>query len=608
MAGIKDLREIYEKKGAAEIDNHLNGNVTITEKIDAHRFSFEKNSDGTFLYFKKNDNRPLTIVDRIISDLYEKAISHIESLPNFIKNNIPENHRFGLAYFPSDKPLRIEYKNVHHNKLILTDVTLRGENNKVKRVYEDVNFVNRWAKSFNVGEMPVIFQGKLDESAKEIILNLIAGDTRNNAFFTQHINSIFGQTHTRNHIIEGIVIRSDNGLSQLKDPAFGIFETAYEQQESRDFYDLTLLQIESFIQNDFNMPQSFASASSDARYVELVNQVFNAYVENNLVDESLDPSFLQPKIIGSHGQLSRKFVRNSKTMNYLNRSKIYEELYKVFLSSFRKTKKAHGLLTESFTMNFNQIVENIQFLTTYNPIIEETEEEPEEIKNTEKEDTKSEIDYQKGVDITDTKESIDTFKVISSIQLAFDHKKKDVKPSKTDVVVFFGNFSPLNNDHLRHIEKFIDDEKKIILCHVNKDICGQSKSKFRLSDDLSVKMIERFQLNYSSSVLGCISIPFTSISQIFQKCREKDFEPDLLAVEEGNGPNYMAQLYLEDKVLGNRVGTKESFTIKEFKNAKAYNALRAFEDNNFKEFMDNTPRSMHDFWDNIMSEFKAWNV
>jgi hypothetical protein len=567
MPGIRDLRDIYEKKGAAEIVKHLSGNLTITEKIDAHRFSFEKNSDGSFSFFKKNDNRNLTIVDRTISDLYEKAISHIESLPNYVKNNIPENHRFGFAYFPSDKPLRIEYKKIHPSKLILTDVTQRAENGKVKRVYEDVTFINRWAKSFNVGEMPIIFHGKLEESTKDILINLFVGDARNNAFFTQHINSAFEKTYTQNHIIEGIVIKNEEGLVQIKDPAFGLFESAYEPQESRDFYDLTLLQIESFIQNDFKMPQSFSSASADARYIDLVNQAFNAYVESNRVDESLDPSFLQPKILGSHGQLSRKFIRNNKTISYLNRSKIYEELYKVFLSSFRKKRKAHGLLTESFAGSFNQIVENIQFLTTYNPIIED---ENEEIGDTENSKTP---DYTTGADIVDAKEVIDTFKVISSIQLAFNHKKKEVKPAKTEVVVFIGNFTPMNNDHLRHIEKFIEEEKKVILCHVNKDICGNSKTKFRMSDDLTIKSLQRFQQNYSSSVLGVITIPFTSISEIFNNCRKNNFEPILLAVEEGNGPNYMAQLHLEDTVLGNRIGAGENFKIIEFKNKKSYNNL-----------------------------------
>jgi hypothetical protein len=599
MPGIKDLRDIYEKKGAAEIEKHLSGNLTITEKIDAHRFSFEKNSDGSFSYYKKNDNRNLTIVDRTISDLYEKAISHIESLPNYVKNNIPENHRFGFAYFPSDKPLRIEYKTVHTSKLILTDVTLRGENGKVKRVYEDITFINRWAKSFNVGEMPIIFQGKLEESAKDILMNLFLGDARNNAFFTQHINSAFGKTYTQNHIIEGVVIKNEEGLVQIKDPAFGLFESAYEPQESRDFYDLTLLQIESFIQNDFNMPQSFSSASADARYIELVNQAFNSYVESSRVDESLDPSFLQPKILGSHGQLSRKFIRNNKTISYLNRSKIYEELYKVFLSSFRKKRKAHGLLTESFADNFNMIVENIQFLTTYNPISEEdTEAGNDEVGNA--------PDYETGVNVEDAKEIIDTFKVISSIQLAFNHEKKDVKPAKTEVIVFVGNFTPMNNDHLRHIEKFIEEEKKVVLCHINKDVCGHSKTKFRISDDLTLKTLQRFQQNYSSGVLGVIAVPFTSISEIFNECRKNDFEPILLAVEEGSGPNYMSQLHLEDTVLGNRIGASENFKIVEFKNKKSYEVIRSLEDNDHKVFIDATPQPIQHFWDNIQAEWKAW--
>lgn len=586
MPGIKDLRNIYEKKGGAEIKKYLTGNVTITEKLDAHRFSFEKDAEGHFQFFKKNDNRPLTIVDRIISDLYEKAISHIESLPPMVKNNIPENLRFGFAYFPTNKPLRIEYKNVHPSKLVLTDITYR-ENDKVKKVYEDINFLNRWAKSFNVGEIPLIYQGKLDESAIEVFLNLADNDNRTGAFFTENISCVFGKTYTQNHIIEGIVIRSDYGLIQTKDPSFGIFQAAYEPQESRDFYDLTLLQIESFMHNDYKMPQCFSSISSDARYIELINDIFNSYVDNNRVDENMDPTFLQPKIIGSHGNLSRKFIRNPKTIEYINRAKIYEELYKVFLSSFRKKRKPHGLLTESFTDNFNNIIDNIQYVTQYTPVLENDE-------------------YDDGKDVEEFEDKLDAFKVISSIQLAFDHKKKEVKRGETPIIVMVGNFNPINNDHLRHITKMAADDKRIILCHVKQFRLEEPEKNFKMSDDIITKTLGRFASDNPEKIVGYMTVPFASISKIFGACRKLNYEPSNLLVEENCGPNYMSQLYLEDTVLGNRVGAVEDFQVMEFRNTKAYDVLRSIEDGNYKNFTEVTPTTIHGFWDVILSEWRKW--
>ena len=117
MPGIQLLRDIYEKKGAAETRKLITGNITVTEKLDAHRFSFQVNQDKSISFFKKNDNRPLTKVDRVISDLYERAIRHIDNVPSHIIKNIPEGMRFGFSYFPSDKPLRISYKDRKSTRL-----------------------------------------------------------------------------------------------------------------------------------------------------------------------------------------------------------------------------------------------------------------------------------------------------------------------------------------------------------------------------------------------------------------------------------------------------------------------------------------------------------
>ena len=42
MSGIKNLTDIYEKKGKAFIENLFNKEVTVTENLDGSSFSFEK--------------------------------------------------------------------------------------------------------------------------------------------------------------------------------------------------------------------------------------------------------------------------------------------------------------------------------------------------------------------------------------------------------------------------------------------------------------------------------------------------------------------------------------------------------------------------------------
>lgn len=601
MTGLKELRDIYKKKGISSIENFLDGDVLITEKLDAHRFSFEVNNDKEIIFFKKNDNRPLTIIDRTISDLYEKAISHIEGLPHLTKYSIPSNIRFGFAYFPSNKPLRIEYKNVHNSKLVLTDITLRSNNGKVKRIYDDINYINRWAKSLNVGKMPVIYSGILDESKKEFIKAAASGENRLCAFFSENISNILG-SYSNNNIIEGIVIRSKNGLVQLKDPSFDMFHIAAKPQESRDFYDLVLLQMESFINNDYKMIQAFESNLSDARYLELVSDIYNKYIKHSHIDETLDPSYLQPQIIGNHGQLSRKFIKSPETIENINKGKIYEELYKVFLSSFRKKKKAHGLLTESFTIKFNEIIDDIQNLTNYAPLNEETNNNYINNNN-------------KVADIEDVKEVVDTFKVISSIQKSFDREYNEYNKddNKKSCVILIGNFIPINNDHINIIKKIAkDSNNKILLCQVESSI--NKSNTFSISDDLINKILLNLYKNQSEDLFDInseilykpIFIKNSTLKEIINHTRNNDLDISMIYTETGEGSNYLLQLH-SNQMLCNSFKLNKDLEIKEYKNKGHYDILRCLEDNKFNEIIKYTPKCVAPFLDNINAEYIKYN-
>ena len=296
MPGIQLLRDIYEKKGAAETRKLINGNVTVTEKLDAHRFSFQINKDKSISFYKKNDNRPLTKVDRVISDLYERAIAHIENVPSHILKNVPQGMRFGFAYFPSEKPLRISYKFKPKNNLVLTDITMRNEKGKVKKVHEDVSFLNRWADVLNTSRPPVLFKGVLEMGQADMIMSMINGNKKTSAFFAEHIESIFGKTFSKNRIIEGIVIKSKSSLVQLRDPSYKIFDKASAKEVSRDFYDLTLLQIQSFM-GKYNFPQRVDESDESDRYLHLISDAFNQFVKKKMV-----------KCIGYKMEISIRFV------------------------------------------------------------------------------------------------------------------------------------------------------------------------------------------------------------------------------------------------------------------------------------------------------------
>ena len=594
MPGIKHLQDIYEKKGAAETRKFISGNVQITEKLDAHRFSFQIDKNRNVIFYKKNDNRELTKVDRLISDLYEKAISHIESLPKNVIKSIPEGLRFGFSYFPNNKPLRIDYKFKPENRLVLTDVTHRNEKGKVKKVYENVDYLNRWADILEVSKPPILFSGKLSEDQKNMILNIALGNQKTNAFFTNHIESIFESTYTKNNIIEGIVIRTNEGLSQLRDPSYKIFFQANKPVESRDFYDLTIVQITEFMKK-FQFPMLESIHDPEERYIELISSAYNKFINEGIIDKDFDYQYLQPNIIGEFGSLGKKFIKNPETIRLVNESKLNRELFKVFVSTHRKHRKPYGLLTQSVINEFNQIVDKIKEcsnseLHTYESFQRLYEE----------------TDYDEGANINDNELDSEPIKVISSLQVSFNHKSKKEEPQGTKVKILLIDSHPINLNHKNIISELGEDGGKIILVNVKRSYLGNSEKTYYLSDVLMDKMMTRIANDYSE-VIGFLSIDYAGIADIFKSSRKSKYEPIQLIVPSGSGANYMSQLYLHEEILGKRLNTLKEFDIREYKNEKYYqSALRGIEDGNYKLFKDATPEAIHGFWDILLTDYRQW--
>lgn len=594
MPGIQLLRDIYEKKGAAETRKLINGNITVTEKLDAHRFSFQVNSDKSISFFKKNDNRPLTKVDRVISDLYERAIRHIENVPSHIIKNIPEGMRFGFSYFPSNKPLRISYKFKPKNNLVLTDITMRNEKGKVKKVYEDLSFLNRWAEVLNTSMPPILYKGVLEMGQADMIMSMVNGNKKTSAFFAEHVESIFGKTYSKNRIIEGIVIKSKSSLVQLRDPSYKIFDKASAKEVSRDFYDLTLLQIQSFMEK-YQFPSNIDESDSDERYLHLISDAFNLFVKSKMVDESFDPEFLKPKIIGSHGKLGRKFIKNRETLS-LVQNPLNEELFKVFVSSFRRKRKPHGLLNEGMVNSFNNTVDRI------NDFSQSTMYSYDQYQKLyEQEDS-----YSTGVDVDSVDLKPDHLKVMSSLQIAFTHREIKKKIGKQKVKVIIGNFDPFNSDHIRIARDISEEGNRVLFAHVSHAKIGYSQKKYQCSDNLVEKILASVTANNKDIIAGYVVIPYHSIGKLFSTCRRNNCEPTELIVPEGTGPNYMSQLYMEEQVLGKRLYTAKDFEIKEMKNPVYTKVRRAIEDMDFTAFCKVTPETIHGFWDNIATEYRAW--
>jgi hypothetical protein len=324
MAGINTLQEIYAKRGEEWTRNFLSSGLRVTEKAEAYRFSFELSKNGKLRFYGKNSEKPLNRIDRTVSDLYEGAISKIEKLPEAIVTNLPKSHRFGFSWAPE-------------KGLTLTDITVRQYGKVVKQINEN-HVIGKWANLLHVKSGEEI-EGLIDKSVVESLMESLKTG----------VHPIFEKAPQKTFILKG-----DDGIAKIAP----LCEREVREQKSQVF-DLLMLQMYEHIQKlDFDR-FVFRSERPDERYIELVSEAFNRFVEEK-GSEFLEMGIKKPSFLEKSGKFNRRWVRNSKTLSILESHKDYEYLLGIFLVNLRKPKKPGGLLTESFVDSFNQRIYSLE--------------------------------------------------------------------------------------------------------------------------------------------------------------------------------------------------------------------------------------------------------
>ena len=169
---LKKLREHFQETNINEFHRLLKNRVMVVEKISAPSFYVRRNEEK-FEFYKSSKSKPLTIIDRTIMSLYEVAIKHIQSLNPKSKKQLPDNYRFGFEYLPEEKVSEYVYTKIPKNTLILTHIHQLGENGKVKKTIIDPLIIKKWATLLEVQQQEVIFDGTLDSTQKEKLINLL---------------------------------------------------------------------------------------------------------------------------------------------------------------------------------------------------------------------------------------------------------------------------------------------------------------------------------------------------------------------------------------------------------------------------------------------------
>ena len=592
--GLNTLSRILKESGSEYVDRLLSENVIITEKLDTYRILFE-NVDGEIKFFKK-DNTELGLIERVLTNIWEDAIVELSVILEEHKEVLPQGVRFGLAYSPVEKPIRLSYKSIP--AYILTDVTTR-KNNKVVSIYDEAA-VLEWATALSLGRPPVIFAGKLSDEQKKTLISYASENfTGDEKPLSTMLTEKFDGTYSKEPIIEGIIVKSGDRLAQIVSYEFDLLNEQYEKEEfSRDFYDLTIMNLNSFL-DKYNFPILEGQNPEDL-YLEMVCDIFNNYCSNPAVTEKMLPEYLTPPKFGYNGELNTLLIKNKETLEILEHgSKVHESIFKVILSSLRKYKKEYGLLNEAAVQKFNTYVYLISEKMK-KPMDPPDSMEPVAINEARSENIV--------VDAVNKKmnSDVDNMRVIASIQKAFEPKGENIAQGKEKCVVYLTEFRPFTQAQAENIlgmQKMWNCPVVLASIENRRRVTGD---KFFFSDNLIKAQIKSFADANKAVVPAYFVLPDWDLYGVFNFCRPR-FEPITIITDKGKKADLVLQLYFEEEIMSQRLNVTKNFNIGEMENKDALLAFRAIEDNVFYNFKELVPPSILGLYDSMQSEWKTWN-
>ncbi len=649
MAGIKYLTDIYEKKGKFFIESLFNKNLTVTENLDGPSFSFERDFTGNNIsFYKKDQDNPITKVDRILMRYYEKPISYIESLSLEITDQLPKGWRFGMVYFPNKKPVRIEYDRIPKNHLVLTHVVVRDEFGDILKNLQDRNELDEWADKLGVERSPIIFQGKLDRDQKIAIMDFLStplGDLKNKfqtSSFSNYLISILNKNVERTTLgkdlqgeIDSLVFRFEDEdgkeetvLAKMVDPIFHeinrnrkVTQTSYFPS---DVYSLCLIDVMNFILE--TGVENFMAEGNDPeeRYISFVFDVFRKFVYEE-GEKYVGADFQKPEYLKTEGfEINKDLITDEEILKSIEDDEVYIDILQMILNSFRKLKrKPHGFFTEGLIQQFNMLVEDIasyinakkkdlveeslgvpSFVwfkkvgSKFNPIMSD-EDEIDELEEIIEGSSSGDIiplnESEIPETITEDEKKEDTseffsFKDFKKVVATHKEKKKIkiLNENNQKVNIIIGKFQPFNNGHLKMCTRLKKENNlPVFLCVVHPG--SDPGYKYPFSDDLIKKSIGSLTSENNKLFAGYEMIPSNLLEDALNAV-VKHANPASICIGERDFENMILQREWVRNKYDLEGGDIEIYKTPQWSNN---NDIRTYiKDGDFQQFKSKVPKSV----------------
>ena len=378
------LQNILNTEGREFLENLLNKEVVVTEKLNAATLSMQKkqtsemdlNRKLTFYKGTGVNKREITIADRVMTTFYSSGMTYLSNLSKLIIDRIPSNWTFVFKYFPNHQPSFINYSVLPKNNLVLCCIITSG-GTKI----DDCEDLMTWAEMFDVSYQEPIFKGYLSEYQKEKLRDYVEDGSNNKDSFARFVitllnPSLKGSLYQNDGFespIDGFVFKfiSDDGITKpmtakLIDPFMSAIISKNKSKKGyNDNTDVLLSDFTIFMSNQ-DMDSIILTKKDDGeRYLELFYRLFNRYIkykESQLEDFDVDTNDVVKESIDADFGVDIDKISNETTKKLLKDNPEFKSIFKTLLGSF-KTKKDDNyksiVMSPGVVRLFNDIVDKI---------------------------------------------------------------------------------------------------------------------------------------------------------------------------------------------------------------------------------------------------------
>lgn len=298
-----DIRDIKDK---SIIENHLSQNILIFAKYFGAKIIVRTDSDCN-PYFFKNKNQPITDIDFIVNDMYEKPVNEIKKFQYWFQPD--ETYHFTYDY--------------RNDILICNNPDNPFSSPKIK----------------NNG---ILFNGILDEDMRKMFIN-------------KHTNKILSEFPNVGVSIFSLIIKSKDKSNLFKVDNKNVKIPSYNIP---DFYKKILFDVITELNID-DLSRIHLKKTDDAHvYTRIINRIFKKFI-NGDIDLSGAPTKIPETLIPNDFSSKMKYIDDDSLGGILKNKKLFY-IYSMFITQFRKKKVFLGVNDEDINKKYEEIYKKIR--------------------------------------------------------------------------------------------------------------------------------------------------------------------------------------------------------------------------------------------------------